>query len=91
MSCGIAFLAGIELVREGMDDKLMAAYISNLMREEIGCAIPYEIEAEVISDYSDKVLDRFRNAHINHLWKNITLNYSDKIRLRCVPVLNVFL
>lgn len=90
MSCGIAFLAGIELVREGMEDKLMAAYVSNLMREEIGRAIPYEIDAEVISDYCDKVLDRFRNPHINHLWKNITLNYSGKIRLRCVPVLNVF-
>lgn len=90
MSCGVAFLAGIELVREGMEDKLMADYISGLMKEEIGGAMPYTIEPEVISDYCDKVLDRFRNPHINHLWKNITLNYSDKIRLRCVPVLNVF-
>ena len=90
MGCGIAFLAEIDLVREGMEDKLMAEYISNLMRQEIGRGIPYEIDTKVISDYCDKVLDRFRNPHINHLWKNITLNYSDKIRLRCVPVLNVF-
>ncbi len=90
MSCGIAFLADIKLVREAMQDEFMSSYISSLMKEEIGRAIPYEIDPDVVADYSDRVLDRFRNPHINHLWQNITLNYSGKIRLRCVPVLHTF-
>ncbi len=87
MSCGIAFLAGIGTVKEAMHDETMAAYIAALMKQEIGPAIPYEIQKETIRNYSEEVLDRFRNPYINHNWKNITLNYSSKIRLRCVPVI----
>ena len=87
LSCGIAFLAGIGTVKDAMNDEVMAAYIATLMQHEIGTSIPYEIADETVQVYIENVLDRFRNPHINHYWKNITLNYSSKIKLRCVPVL----
>ncbi len=87
LSCGIAFLAGIDSVKNAMDDKAMEAYISGVMKMEIGPSIPYDIDNSDIQDFIAKVLDRFRNPHINHHWKNITLNYSGKMKLRCVPLL----
>ncbi len=87
LSCGIAFLAGIDSVKNAMDDKAMEAYISGVMKREIGPSIPYDIDNSVIQDFIVKVLDRFRNPHINHHWKNITLNYSSKMKMRCVPLL----
>ncbi len=87
LSCGIAFLAGIDTVKNAMEDRMMEGYIADLMQHEIGPSIPYEIPGEAIRAYAENVLDRFRNPHINHYWQNITLNYTSKIKLRCVPVL----
>ncbi len=86
LSCGIAFLAGIETVKQAMDDPMMGKYISNLMQQEIGPSIPYEIDNDTLRNFIAKVQDRFRNPHINHLWKNITLNYTQKMKMRCIPV-----
>ncbi len=87
LSCGIAFLAGIDTVKEAMHDEIMESYIENLMKNEIGPSIPYKTDEETVRVFIAKVLNRFRNPHINHQWKNITLNYSYKIRMRCLPLL----
>lgn len=87
LSCGIAFLAGIETVKEAMDDEIMESYIEGLMKNEVGPSIPYEVDKETVAVFIEKVLDRFRNPHVNHHWRNITLNYSYKIRMRCLPLL----
>ncbi len=87
LSCGIAFLSSIHSVKEAMDNELMSGYITDLMKYEIGPSIPYKIEAETVEVFIARVLDRFRNPHIDHQWKNITLNYSYKIKMRCLPLL----
>lgn len=87
LTCGLAFLAGYETVREAMEDELSLSFISDLMKNEISPSIPYKIKDEIKQDFISKVLDRFRNPHIDHYWKNITLNYSSKIRMRCIPLL----
>jgi tagaturonate reductase len=87
LSCGIAFFAGFDTVKEGMDDEVIEKYIADLMQYEIGPSIPYEIEAETMQAFINTVLDRFRNPHINHFWKSITLNYTQKMKLRCIPLL----
>ena len=46
-----------------------------------------EIDEAIKQSFISKVLDRFRNPHINHQWKSITLNYTSKMRMRCVPLL----
>ena len=87
LSCGIALLAGIPTVKEAMEDASMELYIRSLMQNQIGPYIPYPIEKDAISAFISDVLDRFRNPHILHFWKNITLNYTQKLKTRCVPVL----
>lgn len=86
-TCGLSYLAGCETVKQSMEDEDLCAYIIHLMKDEIAHAIPTAIDPAVVQDYASKVLDRFRNPFLEHQWLNITLNYSFKMRTRCVPVL----
>jgi tagaturonate reductase len=87
LSSGVAFLSGIETVKEAMEDKVLERFISELMLQDIAPAIPYEVSVLQAGEFGNKVLDRFRNAFIQHLWINITMNYTRKLQIRAVPVL----
>lgn len=89
LSCGLAVLAGFTTVKKGMDDPAFSAFISDLMMKEIAPAIPYAPAREngVAREFGLKVLDRFRNPHLQHQWMSITMQYSSKIKSRVVPVL----
>ena len=87
LSCGLAFLAGCETVKNAMDDEAVSGFIASLMQNEIAPNIPYRVDLSVAHEFGEKVLDRFRNPQIQHQWINITLNYSSKLKMRCIPVL----
>ena len=87
LSCGVAFLSGCQTVKQAMDDETIAAFISGLMQWEIAPAIPFEVDLKTAQDFGNRVLDRFRNPHIKHQWLSITMNYSSKMKMRCIPVL----
>jgi len=87
LSCGLAVLAGFPTVKSAMDDLAFSAFVSDLMLKEIAPNIPYELSLSEARDFGLKVLDRFRNPHIQHQWISITMQYSSKIRMRVVPVL----
>jgi tagaturonate reductase len=87
LSCGLAFLAGIPIVRDGMEHPLFSKYISNLMLHEIAPAIPVAIPEGEAAAFGKQVLDRFRNPYLQHQWLSITMQYSSKMAQRVVPVL----
>mgnify|MGYP003042354296 CR=1 FL=1 len=87
LSCGLAWLAGFETVREAMEHSDMSSFIADLMLEEIAAGIPYPIENKVSQEFGKKVLDRFRNPFIQHHWLSITMQYTSKMRMRNVPVI----
>ena len=87
LSCGVAFLAGCQTVKQAMDNEMLSAFIADLMQHELAPSIPYEIDLLTAQQFGNNVLDRFRNPHIKHLWINITVQYSSKMKLRCIPVL----
>jgi tagaturonate reductase len=87
LTCGIAFFSGFDTVEIAMENESFADFIETLMRKEIAPSIPYEIEDAKKQAFISKVLDRFRNPHIAHQWKSITLNYSSKMKMRCSPLL----
>lgn len=87
LACGMAYLAGFDTVKQSMDNEMFESYLSDLMQQEIAPSIPYTTDAGTLQEFIVRVLDRFRNPHINHYWKNITLNYSSKMKMRCVPLL----
>lgn len=90
LTCGVAFLSNCDTVQHAMEDKSLSNFISDLMNHEIAPSIPYEIDEATKQVFISKVFDRFRNPHINHYWKNITFNYSSKLRLRCIPLLLIY-
>ncbi|RYY98306.1 MAG: tagaturonate reductase [Chitinophagaceae bacterium] len=87
LSCGLAFLAGCTTVKEAMDDEPVAAFIADLMQQEIAGAIPYAVPADMAQSFSRQVLDRFANPFIRHNWLAISMNYSSKLNMRCVPLI----
>ncbi len=87
LTCGLAFLAGINTVQHAMDNKFSEKFIENLIRNELSPSIPYEIQQSVKDQFIFKTLDRFRNPHIIHQWKSISYNYTAKMKARCIPLL----
>ena len=87
LSCGVAFFAGCETVKEAMDNELISSYIIDLMQNEMAPAIPYHVDLKTAQDFGAKVLERFRNPYLNHQWISISMNYSSKMKMRSIPVL----
>jgi tagaturonate reductase len=87
LACGVAFLAGCKTVKEAMDDKMISSYVIDVMKDEIGSAIPRNVDLITVQNFSSGVLGRFRNPYVKHPWLNITVNYSTKMKMRCIPVL----
>ena len=87
LSAPLAYLAGFDIVKQGMEDKVFSFYIENLMLTDIAKAVPYEIAKSDVEKFGFKVLDRFRNPFLRHKWINITLQNTMKMRNRNMPVI----
>ena len=89
LSCGVALLAGLEVVKEAMSNNAFDAFVRLLMKNEIGKAITDQyIEAQDVEDFSANVIDRFSNPFLDHRWENIALNFSSKMNMRAIPLLD---
>src|SRR5215469_1373067 len=87
-SCGLAFLAGFKTVKEAMQDSLMTSFMKNLAMNEIAVAISNgEISYDEACTFAGKVMDRFQNPFIDHQWLNISVQYSSKMKMRNIPLL----
>lgn len=87
LTSGIAYLSGIDTVTKAMNNDITRNYVKNLMMQEIVGAIPYPIaDAEAVA-FANTVIDRFANPTIEHLWINITFQYTMKMKIRVLPVL----
>lgn len=87
LSCGLAYLSGCETVKNAMDDSTVFSFIQQIMLSELVPAIPYAVNSDEAIRFGQKVLDRFRNPHIKHQWISITVQYSSKMKMRCIPLL----
>ncbi|MBE7172729.1 MAG: tagaturonate reductase [Williamsia sp.] len=90
-SCGLAYLAGFRTVKEAMDNGDFTHFIESLMLQEIAPSITNgSLSQSDAEDFARKVLDRFRNPHIEHLWLSITMQYTSKMKMRNLPVLKKY-
>ncbi len=90
LSCGLAFLSGFNTVKEAMEDQAFGGFVHDLMLSEIAPAIPVKVDAAEAERFGLQVLDRFRNPFINHQWISITMQYTSKMKMRVVPVLQKY-
>ena len=87
LSSGIAFLSGIDSVKNAMKNEQLKTYIDVLMAAEIAPAIPYPVTEAQTTAFANTVKDRFANPSIEHLWLNITFQYTMKMKIRILPLL----
>lgn len=87
-SCALAILAGFNTVKEAMHDAVFNRFVAQLMLQEIAPAITGElIQPAEAESFARQVIDRFSNPHIEHQWKSITMQYTSKMALRNVPLI----
>ena len=87
LSCGLAHLSGFSTVKEAMRDEYFVTYISNLMLQEIVPLVAQgNCTTEEAQQFASQVIDRFKNPYIEHLWLNITVQYTSKMVMRTVPL-----
>jgi tagaturonate reductase len=88
-SCGLAHLCGFTLVYEAMQDNTFITIIRHLMLQEtIPCITDKDITVEDAQAFANSVINRFSNPFIQHKWLSITLQYSGKMKQRCVPLIS---
>ncbi len=89
LSCGVALLAGLEVVKQAMANDTFQTFVNILMKNEIGKAIiDPSIQQQDVDDFAASVIDRFRNPFLDHRWENIALNFSSKMNMRAIPLLD---
>ena len=87
-SCGVSILAGMELVKDSMQDEVIKSYISQLALDEIADAITGEkISAAEADSFGKAVLDRFANPFLEHKWVSISAQFTLKMKIRCLPLI----
>lgn len=90
LSCGLAFLAGINTVNQAMNNKVLKGYLTGLMLKEIAPSIPCTLEEQEANSFGFKILERFQNPYIHHQWLSITTQYSSKMFMRTIPLLHKY-
>ncbi len=81
--CALAILAGFETVKAAMANKEFNKFIFQLLDDEIApCVLSSDISISDTQHFIKVVLDRFSNPNIEHQWKSIAMNYTEKIKMR---------
>ena len=81
----VGYLAGLQTVREGVEDDTIGRFLSHLLFDEIlpTLHVPPAEREEMARD----VLHRFRNPYLQHQLLAIALNATSKFRVRLLPSL----
>jgi tagaturonate reductase len=81
----VAYLSGIETVREAVEHPMVGKFISQTLHEEI---IPtLDLPKEELVNFAEDVNERFRNPYIKHALMSISLNSISKYKARVLPSL----
>ena len=79
----VAYLYGIDTVREAVEHPVVGKFIKDALFEEI---IPtLDLSKEELEQFAAEVIDRFRNPYIKHLLMSISLNSWSKFETRVLP------
>src|SRR4029079_5820471 len=79
----VAYLYGIDTVRESVEDPVIGTYLRDAIFHEI---IPtLDLPKEELEQFANEVIDRFRNPYIKHLLMSIALNSWSTFETRVLP------
>lgn len=78
-----AHLAGLETVKEAMDDELVFSFMKQGIFEEIVPTL--DLPRAELEQFANDVIERFKNPFIKHYLLNIALNSVSKYKVRVLP------
>jgi len=84
-SYAVSFLYGIDTVREAYESIEVGNFMKEMVYEEV-LPVLDGTEKELKS-FAGKILERFSNPYIRHLWQSIALNAMSKWETRNLPSL----
>jgi len=85
----VAYLAGLDTVGAAMNDKQIASFVDRLLHEEI---IPsLDMDKNDLINFSNEVINRFKNPYIEHFLMSISLNSFSKFKSRNLPQLLTYI
>src|SRR5690606_13674353 len=88
LSSAAARSSGFITVKEARKNDTFNALVKGLMKNEITKAIGAEtIETQDAADFSNRVIDRFSTPLLEHRWDSIALNYTSKMNMRNIALL----
>ena len=82
----VAYMAGIDTVRESVEDEDVGRFASELINDEIKPTI--DLPKDQMDAFANSVVERFKNPFIRHELMSIALNSTTKFRTRLLPTYN---
>lgn len=85
----VAFLSGINIVREACEHPVVGKYIHKVMYGELMETL--NLPKDELTKFADDVLERFNNPFVDHAVTSIMLNSFPKFETRDLPGLKTYL
>lgn len=85
----VAFLSGIDIVRDACQDELTGRFIRRVMYDELLPTL--NLPEEELKAFADAVMERFNNPYVDHQVTSIMLNSFSKYATRDLPGLKEYL
>ncbi len=84
-SYAVSYLSGLETVREAFEHLEVGNFMKEMVYDEV---LPVLDGSEKeLTSFAHKILERFKNPYIRHLWQSIALNAMSKWETRNLPTL----
>ena len=85
----VAYLSGIEFVREAVEHDVVGKFIHKAIYDEIVPAL--NMPKQELTDFADEIVDRFRNPFVKHALMSISLNSVSKYKARVLDTVKEYL
>lgn len=85
----VAYLSGINIVREACEHPVVGKYIHKVMYDELMETL--NLPKDELAKFADDVLERFNNPFVDHAVTSIMLNSFPKYETRDLPGLKTYL
>lgn len=85
----VAFLSGIDIVRDACQHEIIGKYIRQVMYDELMGTL--NLPKEELVQFADNVWERFCNPFVDHQVTSIMLNSFPKFKTRNLPGLKTYL
>ena len=85
----VAFLSGINIVREACQHEVIGKYIHKVQFDELMQTL--DLPMEELEKFATDVLERFDNPYVDHQVTSIMLNSFPKFQTRDLPGLKIYL